>query len=361
MNDKPGPGDRIAYFGRVSTPKQKLEHHWEQVEHWLNRNDLTVDPSRRFEDKIRRHESASFFRDWDQRRLKADRRRYRFDELMTLVEARKLDWILISSFDRWGIKEPDDIFVFRSRLRDYGVQLYSCIDELNITGIDEASFFRVAANAIGSTKYVSQQAEKNIAKMVSMAEAGWATTGNAPFGIDLVLYNLNDITRPLWRVVRTRFKPAEYRIIHYTAGSRVERDANDIINASHVEVESEVVQKGMPPRDKKATGYRYEPSVEAGRIEAVNRMFELFLAKMSHGQISKALWKLGMGHYGKPFGYHGVECIVGNAMAYTGRLAWGKLGVGEYRMCFDKSPTRLQRKKGEPLVIKKDEEHFVYP
>jgi Recombinase zinc beta ribbon domain/Resolvase, N terminal domain len=361
MNDKPGPGDRIAYFGRVSTPKQKLEHHWEQAEHWLNRNDLTVDPSRRFEDKIRRHESASFFRDWDQRRLKADRRRYRFDELMTLVEARKLDWILISSFDRWGIKEPDDIFVFRSRLRDYGVQLYSCMDELNITGIDDSSFFRVAAAAIGSTKYVSQQAEKNIAKMVSMAEGGWATTGNAPFGLDLVLYNLNDICRPLWRVVRTRFKPAEYRIVCYAKGSRVERNDQGIITASHIEVESESHQQGMPPRDKKTTGYRYEPSVEAGRMEAVNRMFELFLAEMTHGAISDALWKLGMGHYGKPFGYHGVECILGNATAYTGRLAWGKLGVGEYRICLDKSPSRLQRKKGESLVIKKAEEHFVYP
>ena len=55
---------------------------------------------------------------------------------LNLSHLKKLDWILISSFDRWGIKEPDDIFVFRSRLRDYGVQLYSCIDELNITGID---------------------------------------------------------------------------------------------------------------------------------------------------------------------------------------------------------------------------------
>ena len=56
MSDRPKPGDRIAYFGRVSTPKQKLEHHWEQVENWLTRNGLNVEPNRRFEDKIRRHE-----------------------------------------------------------------------------------------------------------------------------------------------------------------------------------------------------------------------------------------------------------------------------------------------------------------
>jgi len=56
ISDRPKPGDRIAYFGRVSTPKQKLEHHWEQVENWLTRNGLNVEPNRRFEDKIRRHE-----------------------------------------------------------------------------------------------------------------------------------------------------------------------------------------------------------------------------------------------------------------------------------------------------------------
>ena len=186
MQDTPQSGERIAYFGRVSTPKQKLEHHWETVERWATRKEIVIPQELRFEDKVRRHEAASMFRDWEKRKLNASRKRYRFDALMELVEARALDWIVIASFDRWGITDKDEIFIFRSRLRQYNVQLYSVVDDLNITSADDASFWRVAGAAEGATRYVSQQAEKNIEKMVSMAEQGWAATGNAPFGLDLV-------------------------------------------------------------------------------------------------------------------------------------------------------------------------------
>jgi hypothetical protein len=110
-----------------------------------------------------------------------------------------------------------------------GFQLYSVVDELNITSADDASCWRVAGAAEGATRYVSQQAEKNIEKMVGMAQQGWATTGNASFGLDLVCYPLTDLTRPLFRVVRMRYKPHLYKVITYTPDSRVERDANGFI------------------------------------------------------------------------------------------------------------------------------------
>ena len=110
-----------------------------------------------------------------------------------------------------------------------GFQLYSVVDELNITSADDASFWRVAGAAEGATRYVSQQTEKNIEKMVGMAQQGWAATGNAPFGLDLVCYPLTDLTRPLFRVVRMRYKPHFSKVITYTPDSRVERDANRFI------------------------------------------------------------------------------------------------------------------------------------
>jgi hypothetical protein len=68
MNDFPQPDDRIAYFGRVSTPKQKLEHQWETVSRWAERNGLDIPDDLRFEDKIRRHEAAAVFKDWEKRK-----------------------------------------------------------------------------------------------------------------------------------------------------------------------------------------------------------------------------------------------------------------------------------------------------
>ena len=63
---------------------------------------------------------------------------------------------------------------------------------MNLTGITEGDYFRIVAMAIGATKYVEQMAEKNILKMIEMAKHGWAATGNAAFGTDLVCYPLHD-------------------------------------------------------------------------------------------------------------------------------------------------------------------------
>jgi hypothetical protein len=360
MNDHPQPDDRIAYFGRVSTPKQKLEHQWETVSRWAERHDLDIPEERRFEIKVRRHEAAAMFKEWDKRKDKP-RKASRFDDLMALVEAGGIDWIVIATFDRWGISDQDEIFNFRTKLREYNVQLYSVVDNLNITATDNATFLHVAVKAVASTGYVTQQAEKNVQKMISMAEHGWATTGNAPFGLDLVLYPLTDLTKPLWRVVRTRFKPAQYRVIYYTDDSRVVRDdAGFITDEERVKVLREETTPHMPPRDKKATGYRYEPSVETRRLFAVRQMFELYDEGMGFAAISTNLWKQGFGHYDKAFGYHGCESILSNS-AYVGRPAWGKVGVGEYRLCLDKQPQQHRRKPTDTLVVKKGEEHWIYP
>src|SRR5262249_37400564 len=157
---------------------------------------------------------------------------------------------VIASFDRWGISDKDDIFIFRSWLRRYDVQLFSVQDNLNITAADEGTFWQVAAKAAGAPAHVGPLAGHNNTKMIWMAEAGWATTGNNPFGVDLVCYNLTDLARPLFRVVRMNYKPHSYKIITYTPDSRVERDQNGFIVASTLKVDKEEMSPNMPPRDK---------------------------------------------------------------------------------------------------------------
>ncbi len=330
MNDAtafPQAFDRVAYLGRVSTPKQKLEHQREAVMRFAEEHGLSIPPAFQFEDKVRRHKQHE---DGE-----------RFQALMKLVESRQLDWVLIATFDRWGVVDKDDIFILRKKLRQHDVQLWSVGDELNITGADDASFWRVAARAEAATAYVSQQAEKNIQKMVSMAEKGFAASGNAPFGLDLVCYSLADLTTPLFRVVRMKYiRPALYKIV--TADGK------------------ESVSEKMPLRDKKATGYRMEPSIEADRLEAVRQMFQLYAEGMGFAEISENLWKQGYKHYDKPFGYHGVESILSNP-AYIGTPAWGKLGVGQYRHAIKKTAAKIKRKSTDTITVKKAEEDFIYP
>ncbi len=359
--NRPQAIDRCAYLGRVSTPRQQLRQQWEQVERWLTAEGLSVPEPMRFEDKIRRHEAAALVEEWDRRKGNPGRKRYRFDALMALVEARAVDWIIIAAFDRWGIKDKADIFGFCKLLRRYDVQLYSVQDQLNITGTDDANFLQVAIKAQVSTGYVATMADNNIRKMVSMAQGGWAATGNAPFGLDLVCYNLSDLSRPLFRVVRMRWKnPALYKVITYTADSRVDRDERGIITSSRLKIAGESINENMPPRDKKATGYRYEPTQEKPRLDALRLLFEMADSGMTFADISNKLWEQKHGHYDKPFGYHGVETILQNS-AYIGLPAWGKVGVGEYRHAMHKTSTPIKRRSTDTLTVKKDEEHFIYP
>ena len=328
----PQPSDRIAYLGRVSTPKQKLEHQREAVLRFAEQNGLHIPPSLQFEDKVRRHKQLA--------------EGERFKKLMAMVEARQVDWIIIATFDRWGITDIEDISIIRKKLKRHDVQLWSVADELNITGTDDGTFWRVAARAEGATAYVGSQAEKNIQKMVTMAHQGWAATGNAPFGLDLVCYPLNDLARPMFRVVRLKFiRPQLFKILWYDKDGRIEK---------------EEVSEHMPPRDKKSTGYRLEPSVEKERLQAVRIMFELYIQGMGFAAISKHLWQQGYKHYGRPFGYHGVETILSNS-AYIGMPAWGKTGVGQYRQTINKAPAKIKRKSTDPITIKKPEDQYIFP
>ena len=318
--------DRCAYYGRVSTPRQKLEHQREHVFRWCEQHGVQIPEHLRFEDKEKRHRSD---------------KREDFQRLLEVCRRGELDWIVICSFDRWGVADPDEFSEFRRELRRYDVQLWSVVDHLNLTSLNEGDYFRIVALAVGATRYVEQMAEKNILKMIEMAKQGWAATGNAPYGTDLVCYPIHDLTKPLFRVVRLRYKaPHLYRTIY--ADGREE------------------VAERMPPRDKKATGYRFEPSICEDRLHAVRLMYELYDSGMGFTDISESLWKQGLKHYDKPFGYHGVETILSNPV-YIGEPAWGKLGVGAYYILHGGQPKKVRRKASDTLVIKKAKEEYVQP
>jgi DNA invertase Pin-like site-specific DNA recombinase len=342
----PRSADRCAWYLRVSTPRQKLEHQREHVLRFCERRAIEIPDDLRFEDQEKRHRSA---------------KRQDFQRLLSGVRAGQLDWIIICSFDRWGVADVDEFFEFRRLLLKHDVQLWSVIDQMNLTGITEGDYFRIVAMAIGATKYVEQMAEKNILKMIEMAKQGWAATGNAPYGTDLVCYPLQDLSRPLFRVVRLRYmRPHLYRIVRYSPDSRVERDQAGIIVNHRLTVAGEEVSERMPLRDKKTTGYRLEPSIETDRIGAVNLIFELYESGMEFREIGRSLWGQGLKHYDKPFAYHAVETILANP-AYLGLPAWGKLGVGAYRILHGGGPAKIRRRASDTLTVRKDESQYVQP
>lgn len=342
----PRGGDRCAWYLRVSTPRQKLEHQRESVIRFCDDLNLIVPENMRFEDKEKRHKSA---------------KRQEFQRLLSQVRAGALDWIIICTFDRWGVADVEEFFEFRQILRKNDVQLWSVVDGSNLTGIDEGDYYRVVSMAIGASKYVESMAEKNVLKMIEMAKQGWAATGNAAFAIDLVCYPLHDLTRPLFRVVRMRYmRPHLYRVIYYTPESRVERDASGLIVGSNLTVEREEITERMPLRDKKATGYRFEPSIEIDRLRTVQLLYEMYDSGMGFAQMSHSLHAQGMQRYDKPFVSHAIETILSNPV-YLGEPAWGKIGVGAYRILHNGQPIKVRRKAKDPFVLRKDESQHIRP
>jgi hypothetical protein len=87
-------------------------------------------------------------------------------------------------------------------------------------------------------------------------------------------------------------------------------------------------------------------------------MFQLYDSGLEFQQIGRNLWEQGFKHYDKPFSYHAVEVILGNSV-YIGMPAWGKIGVGAYRILHGGEPTKIKRKASDTLVVRKDESQYV--
>lgn len=325
---QPTSADRCAYYGRVSTRRQKLEHQREAVERFCEQNGIAIPPELRFEDKERRHKAE---------------KRHDFQALLEVCRRGSLDWIIIATFDRWGVADVDEFFDFRKQLRQCGVHLWSVNDHLALTGATESDYFRVVTHAVACTAQMTEYANRNILKMVQMALAGWHASGSVPFGCDLLCCTLSD-RQPLFRVHTIR-RPRDgtplYRIIH--SDGREETSGR------------------MPPRDCKSTGYVLVPSIEQKRIDTVRLIYELYDTAMTLPKIRRYLWSRGYGHYGKPFQDNALITILQNP-AYVGKPAWGKYAIGHYRQVFKKSPERpRQRKKGEAKQYYKSLEDCVFP
>ncbi len=314
---RPLPGQAVAYYGRVSTPKQKLEHQRMAVKQWVDAEGLTIPPHLWYEDKEKRHKSAA---------------RENFQRLLDVARQGKIEWIIVACFDRWGVANVDEFFEFRRLLKGHHVRLWSVQDRLDMTGCDDSDFFRIISIAVAVTMQMGVYADKNIMKMVQMAQDGWHATKEHPYGTDLVCCTLGDKI-PLFRVHLEskdleRSGPRVYRVIHLDGSDR-----------------EEIVTR-MPLRDCKANGYRLVPSIDKTRIDTVRLIFELYDQGLGFREIGNHLHNMGRMYFGKFFGAHAIETILRNP-AYIGRPAWGKIATGAYRHVLKKASSRpLERGRG---------------
>ena len=186
--DEPSPKERVAYYGRVSTRRQKLEHQRELVDRYFEERGIVIRDDLRFEDKEKRHKSE---------------KRQGFQRLLDLCRQGKIDWIVIAAFDRWGISNIDEFWRFRGDLLDHHARLWSVQDRLELTGLEDSDYFRIICAAVGATSSMASQADRNITKMVAMALDGWHASGSVPYGCDLRCCPLSNKSETLFTSTRS--------------------------------------------------------------------------------------------------------------------------------------------------------------
>lgn len=327
---KPQPTSACAYYGRVSTPKQKIEHQREHVFRFCETHNIHIPAEFKLEDVGKRH--------------RADKRP-NFQMLLDYARQRKVDWIIVASFDRWGVSDVDEFFEFRRALKKTQTHLWSVVDNCCLTSCEEGDYYRIVSLAVASSRYCEQMAEKNVLKMIEMIRNGWWASGSAPYGTDLVCYTLAG-EQELFRVIRLDERHAN--------GKRITR-----VKVVKPNGEEEVSSR-FPLRDKKATGYKLRPSVVKERLKAVNLLFEYFANGMGLSEMSKTLLSQGVTHYGSAFQDHAITTILSNP-AYIGLPTWGKVGTGAYRVLRDLQPARPNRNDKEAYNKIKTEKDWIQP
>jgi hypothetical protein len=335
--DMPQPGERVAFYGRVSQPTQKIEHQTAQGKSFFDETGIHVPDELWFIDQGgRRHKSE---------------KRESFQRLLSLCQSGNLDWISVAQFDRWGVKDVDEFWKLRLDLKAIGVRLWCIQDRLEMTSANQGDCWQIFAKAVGNTASMETHADRNISKMVERALDGWHMSGSHPYGTDLVCCDLDD-KRPLFRVVQIgkytkNVSKNLYRILHYAEDG--------------VTVAREEMSDTMPPRDCKKNGYRLAPTIETDRIETVKLIFELFDSGLDNGHIARHLDQAGITYFGKHWGWNTIDPILRNP-AYVGRPAWGKVAKGYYRQTFGgKSELPPKRNRDEPLHYDKGTANYVYP
>ncbi len=335
-SEKPSINSRVAFYGRVSQPRQKLEHQIELGERWCLETGVNINTN-------------SWYLDRGGRRHKSEKRAA-FQRLLDAIKERKFDWVVVALFDRWGVGHINEFFRFRDLLTENGVRLYSIQDDLELTSAQEGHCWQIFSKAMASLATMQGHAEKNIVKMVERALNGWHLSGSHPYGTDLMCCRLSD-SQPLFRV--------------HLIEKDVKRRGHGRWLVQHLDSDGAVIREEeankMPPRDCKTTGYRLTPSLDSKRLEAVRLIHEYYDLGMTNGQIEKALLGRELLYYDKGWGFNCIESILGNSV-YIGRPAWAKTATGFYRQAFaGRSAEPRNRNADQPAHYIKDEADFVYP
>lgn len=318
-------GTRGAAYIRISDDKQDMESQRISIKKWLTRNNLRCD--RWYEDVGSRHESY---------------RRPEFQRLLAAVSGGEIDWIIVESKDRFGVKNSYEFGKFASELMDNDVELWS-VNAGHLTGDDYATEILTTVDSVRSRDEQLERSRRAVRGMAAAIEQGAAIGGLPPYGYDFVCLGTDGTER--WRV---KYEGHNKRVKILPNGEQERYDG----------------RSNFPGRDK-SDRLEIAPTVDQKRIETVQKIFHWFATEsITYAGIARRLNDLGVDpvYCERWYGIR-VNRVLHNPAVLVGKVVGNKAGHGSFFSMkaggkLEAVPTRRGRAKSHRPH---EEADFVYP
>ena len=245
-NDNP-VGNRGAAYIRVSHgEKQDPERQRESIRAWTAKRGLAV--SAWHEDVKGRNP-----------RDKAEGRR-EFQRLIQDVQAGRVDWIVVDSQDRFGVRDQFEYGFYAHLLRQHDCQLWSVSQGL-LTSTDDATVFTTTVGNVTSTREQREKGLRSLGAKRRLSALGEWQGGHVPLGYDVACVD-RATGKERWRVVILKMVAEDgvwQRMIVHEDGRQERCDG-----------------KSTFPRHQDWEKLVLSPSIVTERVEIIGDIFRLF-------------------------------------------------------------------------------------
>ncbi|QEL13889.1 hypothetical protein PX52LOC_00747 [Limnoglobus roseus] len=235
-----------------------------------------------------------------------------FQQLIQLVQAGKVDWIVVAERDRWGVSDNEEWGYFVTILRRANCTLWSVADDKDLTSRDDrVEPFMAAITSDRSRSEQEARSQREHRSKMALVQRGEVSGGKAPYGYDYVCRQGPD-GPVLWRLV---YEPGHYRrVCHFPDGTSRRYDG-----------------KGNVPARSKGELLFCERSTDPAITGCVERIFRLFangynchtIAARLNDEKVPALYK---DHWVGPTIIH----ILRNPVYALGVPVWNKAAHGRF-------------------------------
>ena len=246
-----GPTGRGSSYIRVSRKIQVTERQRSAIAEWAVRRGAEI--AHAFEDQGSRDKSEE---------------RGDLQRLLKHVEQGHIPWVVVEDLDRFGVKDPYELFSFIFTLRKHGCQLWSVADDKCISEGDDATILSNVIRGMTSEKEQFVKGERAISAKLEQARKGTWVGGYVPYGCDVVCVRDGET---IWRMV---VEGRDRRVVIDRQGNVTRYDGYNVV----------------PPHTRKVDVLYLAPSIRQERISTARDIFRWFAEEaITTGKIADRL------------------------------------------------------------------------